>query len=58
MSKPNIFLILAMYEGYLKSNIKVKKIASACKNLVLCPGLISHMLLIGVFRVARVAYRL
>ena len=56
-SKPIIFLIVAMNEANKKSNKKGKKMASSCKNHVICPGLVAHMHLILVFRVMQVAYR-
>ena len=30
--------IVGMYEAYQKSNKKGQKMASSCKNLVICPG--------------------
>ena len=45
-SKPIIFWIVAMYEAYQKSNKKGKKMASSCKNLVICPGFVARMHLI------------
>ena len=46
MSKPIIFWFVAIYDANQRINKKGKKMAYSVKNLVICSGLLAHMLLI------------
>ena len=46
MSKAFIFCFVAIYDANQRINKKGKKMAYSVKNLVICSGLLAHMLLI------------